>query len=38
MYIDGHEHPDVIEEREAYIDQIDKYERYVAYNFQPQYH
>ena len=34
VYIDGHEHPDVIKEREAFIEQIDKYEGYVAYNLQ----
>jgi len=34
VYIDGHERPDVIKEREAFIDQIDRYERYVAYDLQ----
>ena len=30
MYIDGHEHPDIIKEREEYIDVIlGKYEQYV---------
>ena len=35
MYIDGHEHPDVIKERETFISQIDGYEWYVTYDFQP---
>ncbi len=35
IYIDGHERPDVIKEREAFIDQINSYERCVAYDFQP---
>lgn len=30
IYIDGHERPDVIREREAFINQLDGYERYVA--------
>ena len=34
VYIDGHERPDVIKEREAFSDQIGKYERYVAYDLQ----
>ena len=34
VYIDGHKHPDVIKEREAFIEQIDKYEGYVAYDLQ----
>jgi len=34
IYIDGHERPDVIKEREVFIDQIDRYERYVAYGLQ----
>jgi hypothetical protein len=32
IYIDGHERPDVIEERNVFIDQIDRYERYVGYD------
>jgi len=35
IYIDSHEHPDVIKEREVFIKQIDKYKLYVVYNFQP---
>ena len=35
IYIDGHEHPDVIKKREAYIDVINQYEPYVTYAFQP---
>jgi len=31
IYVDGHERPDVIKEREGFIDQIDTYERYVAH-------
>jgi len=34
VYIDGHERLDVIKEREAFIDQIDRYEWYVAYDLQ----
>jgi len=34
LYIDGHEHPDVIKEREGFVEKINKYEQYVAYNFQ----
>jgi len=34
VYIDGHERPDVIKEREAFIDQLDRYERYVAPDLQ----
>jgi hypothetical protein len=30
VYIDGHERPDVIREREVFIEQLDRYERYVA--------
>ena len=30
VYIDGHKCPDVIKEREAYSDQIKKYEQYVT--------
>jgi hypothetical protein len=30
IYIDGHERPDVIKEREAFIDQINRYEWYVT--------
>jgi hypothetical protein len=33
IYIDGHERPDVIKEREVFIDQINGYERCVAYSF-----
>ena len=29
IYIDGHERPDVIKERKAFIEQITRYERYV---------
>ena len=36
VYIDGHEHPDVIKEREAFINQLDRYEQYVAPNLQSQ--
>jgi hypothetical protein len=36
MYINGHEHPDVIKEREMFIDQINQYEGYVACDFQLQ--
>ena len=32
IYIDGHERPDVIKEREGFIDQIKAYERYVAHD------
>jgi hypothetical protein len=35
IYIDGHERPDVIKEREAFIDQLDSYERYVIHDFRP---
>jgi hypothetical protein len=35
IYIDGHERPDVIKEREAFINQLDRYERYVICDFQP---
>ena len=35
VYIDGHEHPDVIKEREVFLNQLDRYERYVALNLQP---
>ena len=34
LYIDGHEHPDVIKEREGFIEMINKYKQYVAYDFQ----
>ena len=34
VYIDGHSCPDMIKEREAYSDQIKKYEQYVTYNLQ----
>jgi len=34
LYIDGHECPDVIKEREGFVEKINKYEQYVAYNFQ----
>ncbi len=32
MYVDGHEHSDVIEEREAFLKQLATYEWYVACN------
>ena len=34
VYIDGHERPDVIKEREAFINQLDRYEQYVICDFQ----
>jgi len=35
IYIDGHEHPDVVKEREAFIDQINRYEWCATYDFHP---
>jgi hypothetical protein len=35
IYIDGHEHPDVIKEKEVFIDQIKRYAQCIAYDFQP---
>ena len=32
MYIDGHERPDVIEERKVFLEQLTKYERCVSCN------
>lgn len=36
IYIDGHERPDVIKEREVFISEIGGYQRYVIYDFPPQ--
>jgi hypothetical protein len=33
IYIDGHECPDVIKEREVFISEIGRYQRYVIYDF-----
>jgi len=30
VYIDGHEHPDVIIERETFLEKLSSYEQYVA--------
>ena len=30
IYIDGHERPDVIEERKEFINELDRYERYFS--------
>jgi hypothetical protein len=32
VYIDGHERLDVIREREVFIEQLDRYEQYIAAN------